>query len=61
MKTAPEFIESISKHKKELFVLGEKVDNPAQHPILCPRCVRWQRPTTWRMTTAIRICFFARV
>jgi 4-hydroxybutyryl-CoA dehydratase/vinylacetyl-CoA-Delta-isomerase len=36
MKTAPEFIESISKQKKELFVLGEKVDNPAQHPILCP-------------------------
>jgi 4-hydroxybutyryl-CoA dehydratase/vinylacetyl-CoA-Delta-isomerase len=36
MKTAPEFIESISKLKKELFVLGEKVDHPAQHPILRP-------------------------
>ena len=36
MKTAPEFIESISKQKKELFILGEKVDNPAQQPVLCP-------------------------
>jgi 4-hydroxybutyryl-CoA dehydratase/vinylacetyl-CoA-Delta-isomerase len=36
MKTAPEYIESISKRKKELFILGEKVDNPAQHPILRP-------------------------
>lgn len=36
MKTAPEFIESINMQKKELFVLGEKVEDPAQHHILCP-------------------------
>jgi aromatic ring hydroxylase len=34
MKTAPEYIESIRKQKKELFVLGEKVADPAEHPIL---------------------------
>src|SRR5512142_1905107 len=36
MKTASEFIESIASLKKEVFVLGEKVDNPANHPILFP-------------------------
>lgn len=36
MKTAQEFIESIDGLKRELYVLGEKVDNPSEHPILLP-------------------------
>ena len=36
MKTAPEFMESICHPQRELFVLGEKVEHPAQHPILSP-------------------------
>ncbi len=36
MKTGQEFIESLRGLKQELFVLGNRVDNPTEHPILKP-------------------------
>jgi 4-hydroxybutyryl-CoA dehydratase/vinylacetyl-CoA-Delta-isomerase len=36
MKTAPEFIDSLESIKLELYVLGERVENPTDHPILRP-------------------------
>jgi 4-hydroxybutyryl-CoA dehydratase/vinylacetyl-CoA-Delta-isomerase len=36
MKTAQEFIESLRGFKHELYVLGEMVENPTEHPILRP-------------------------
>jgi 4-hydroxybutyryl-CoA dehydratase/vinylacetyl-CoA-Delta-isomerase len=36
MKTTQEFIESLRQLKRELYVLGEKVKNAAEHPILRP-------------------------
>jgi 4-hydroxybutyryl-CoA dehydratase/vinylacetyl-CoA-Delta-isomerase len=34
MKTAQEFIHSLERIERRLFVLGEKVERPLQHPIL---------------------------
>jgi 4-hydroxybutyryl-CoA dehydratase/vinylacetyl-CoA-Delta-isomerase len=36
MKTTQEFIESLRELKRELYVLGEKVENATEHPILRP-------------------------
>ena len=36
MKTPQEFIESIKNRKNEIYILGEKVREPAEHPILRP-------------------------
>jgi 4-hydroxybutyryl-CoA dehydratase/vinylacetyl-CoA-Delta-isomerase len=36
MKTTQEFIESLCELKRELYVLGEKVENATEHPILRP-------------------------
>jgi len=36
MKTAQEFIDSLRGLKHELYVLGERVENPTEHPILRP-------------------------
>jgi 4-hydroxybutyryl-CoA dehydratase/vinylacetyl-CoA-Delta-isomerase len=36
MKTTQEFIESLHQLKRELYVLGEKVENATEHPILRP-------------------------
>jgi 4-hydroxybutyryl-CoA dehydratase/vinylacetyl-CoA-Delta-isomerase len=36
MKTTQEFIESLRQLKRELYVLGEKVENATEHPILRP-------------------------
>ncbi len=36
MKTAQEFVESLVGLKHQLYVLGEKVENPTEHPILRP-------------------------
>lgn len=36
MKTPQEFIESIKNRKNEIYILGEKVSEPAEHPILRP-------------------------
>jgi 4-hydroxybutyryl-CoA dehydratase/vinylacetyl-CoA-Delta-isomerase len=36
MKTTQEFIESLRQLKRELYVLGEKVQNATEHPILRP-------------------------
>ncbi len=36
MKTAQEFIHSLAGIERRLFVLGEKVEHPLQHPILRP-------------------------
>jgi 4-hydroxybutyryl-CoA dehydratase/vinylacetyl-CoA-Delta-isomerase len=36
MKTAHEFKESLRQQRHELYVLGEKVDEPLEHPILRP-------------------------
>ncbi|MGI6227594.1 MAG: 4-hydroxyphenylacetate 3-hydroxylase N-terminal domain-containing protein, partial [Peptococcales bacterium] len=36
MKTAQEYIESIKKLKFNVYILGEKVDNPADHPLVKP-------------------------
>ena len=36
MKTAQEFEESLRQQKHELYVLGEKVEKPLEHPILRP-------------------------
>lgn len=36
MKTAQEFIQSLEGIERQLYILGEKVENPLQHPILRP-------------------------
>lgn len=36
MKTAKEYIESLKKLNLNLYLLGEKVDNPTEHPIIRP-------------------------
>ena len=36
MKTGPEFIDSLHSVRLELYVLGERVENPTDHPILRP-------------------------
>ncbi|MFZ7101051.1 MAG: 4-hydroxyphenylacetate 3-hydroxylase family protein [Peptococcaceae bacterium] len=36
MKTAQEYVESIKKLKFNAYILGEKVDNPAEHPLVKP-------------------------
>ena len=36
MKTGPEFIDSLHIVRLELYVLGERVENPTDHPILRP-------------------------
>ncbi len=36
MKTAQEFVESLRKLRRELYVLGERVEAPTDHPILRP-------------------------
>jgi 4-hydroxybutyryl-CoA dehydratase/vinylacetyl-CoA-Delta-isomerase len=36
MKTTQEFIESLRQLRRELYVLGEKVENATEHPILRP-------------------------
>jgi len=36
MKKGQEFIESLRRLKHEVYVLGERVENVTEHPILCP-------------------------
>jgi 4-hydroxybutyryl-CoA dehydratase/vinylacetyl-CoA-Delta-isomerase len=36
MKTAHEFVDSLRGFKRELYVLGERVEDPIEHPILRP-------------------------
>jgi 4-hydroxybutyryl-CoA dehydratase/vinylacetyl-CoA-Delta-isomerase len=36
MKTPQEFIESVRQRQNELYILGEKVGEPAEHPFLSP-------------------------
>ncbi len=36
MKKAQDFVESLGGLKQKLYVLGEKVENPIEHPILRP-------------------------
>jgi 4-hydroxybutyryl-CoA dehydratase/vinylacetyl-CoA-Delta-isomerase len=36
MKTAQEYIQSLEGVKRQLYILGEKIENPLQHPILKP-------------------------
>lgn len=36
MKTAHEFKEGLRQQRRELYILGEKVDDPLEHPILRP-------------------------
>jgi len=36
MKTAQEFVQSLEGLERQLYILGEKVENPLQHPILQP-------------------------
>jgi 4-hydroxybutyryl-CoA dehydratase/vinylacetyl-CoA-Delta-isomerase len=36
MKTAQEFVQSLEGLDRKLYILGEKVENPLQHPILQP-------------------------
>ncbi|MHB0886441.1 MAG: 4-hydroxyphenylacetate 3-hydroxylase family protein [Bacillota bacterium] len=36
MKTAQEYIDSISGLKREAYIFGKKVDNPADHPMIRP-------------------------
>jgi len=36
MKTTQEFVESLHQLKRELYVLGDKVENATEHPILRP-------------------------
>ena len=40
MKNAHEFIESLRGLKHRVYVLGEKVAHPTEHPILRPRSTR---------------------
>jgi len=37
MKTAQEYVASLKDLRLKVFMFGERIENPVEHPIICPQ------------------------